>query len=339
MNGRLYDPLLHRFLQPDNNIQDPLNSQNYNRYGYAWNNPLRYSDPSGEIIWFVVGLAVIGGTINLATNIAQGNITGSFWEKVGKGLAAFGAGAASGALSIYGPVGWAAGGVIMGGTNAWLAGQDPLQGMMIGGLSGLAGGYLGKWMAPAINNIVVNGIQVSSPMLAGAISGSIGGAAIGGAMGGTMSLIQGGSFGDGFAQGFSTGALSGFVSGAGGGYLSAKANNVNPLSGKSKTPIQTSPTYDLTPNPNGDNVKLYRGTTGSENDNGPLFMTDNPDYAATYVKNGGSVVEVTVPRFTLAKMQFDGYLTKYNGMHGNSGGTEYQIHPIVKKQFVNLFKK
>ena len=48
MNGRLYDPILHRFLQPDNNIQDPSNTQNFNRYGYVLNNPLKYTDPSGE---------------------------------------------------------------------------------------------------------------------------------------------------------------------------------------------------------------------------------------------------------------------------------------------------
>ena len=48
MNGRLYDPKLHRFLQPDNYVQDPSNTQNYNRYGYVLNNPLKYTDPSGE---------------------------------------------------------------------------------------------------------------------------------------------------------------------------------------------------------------------------------------------------------------------------------------------------
>lgn len=48
MNGRLYDPKLHRFLQPDNFIQNPYNTQNYNRYSYVLNNPLKYTDPSGE---------------------------------------------------------------------------------------------------------------------------------------------------------------------------------------------------------------------------------------------------------------------------------------------------
>ncbi len=50
MNGRLYDPKLHRFLQPDNYVQDPSNTQNFNRYGYCYNNPLKFTDPSGEFI-------------------------------------------------------------------------------------------------------------------------------------------------------------------------------------------------------------------------------------------------------------------------------------------------
>lgn len=50
MNGRLYDPVLGRFLSPDNYVQMPDNTQNFNRYSYALNNPLVYTDPDGE--WF-----------------------------------------------------------------------------------------------------------------------------------------------------------------------------------------------------------------------------------------------------------------------------------------------
>lgn len=48
MNGRMYDPNLGRFLSPDKYIQSPYNPQNYNRYSYCLNNPLKYTDPSGN---------------------------------------------------------------------------------------------------------------------------------------------------------------------------------------------------------------------------------------------------------------------------------------------------
>ncbi|MDX6188498.1 polymorphic toxin type 23 domain-containing protein [Flavobacterium sp. Fl-318] len=79
MNGRLYDPKLHRFLQPDNNIQDPSNTQNYNRYGYCWNNPLKYTDPSGEIVWApIIAGAIIGAIIGAVGYGVQAIQTGNW---------------------------------------------------------------------------------------------------------------------------------------------------------------------------------------------------------------------------------------------------------------------
>jgi len=54
MNGRVYDPSLGRFLSPDPNIQSASDLQSYNRYAYARNNPLRYTDPTGYF-WSEIG--------------------------------------------------------------------------------------------------------------------------------------------------------------------------------------------------------------------------------------------------------------------------------------------
>jgi len=78
-NGRLYDPALHRFLQPDNYIQDPFNTQNFNRYGYCLNNPLKYTDPNGEIIWAAVIVGAIIGATSYATSAAMNDSWS--WEK------------------------------------------------------------------------------------------------------------------------------------------------------------------------------------------------------------------------------------------------------------------
>ncbi|WP_169730172.1 RHS repeat-associated core domain-containing protein, partial [Chitinimonas koreensis] len=47
MNGRVYDPLVARFISADPIIQAPYYSQSYNRYSYVWNNPTNLTDPSG----------------------------------------------------------------------------------------------------------------------------------------------------------------------------------------------------------------------------------------------------------------------------------------------------
>ena len=47
MKGRVYDPVLGRFLSPDPIVQAPTNSQSWNRYSYVFNSPLVYTDPSG----------------------------------------------------------------------------------------------------------------------------------------------------------------------------------------------------------------------------------------------------------------------------------------------------
>jgi len=47
--ARRYSPYLGRFISPDSIIPNPGNPQDLNRYSYARNNPLKYTDPSGHI--------------------------------------------------------------------------------------------------------------------------------------------------------------------------------------------------------------------------------------------------------------------------------------------------
>ncbi|MCC7317419.1 MAG: hypothetical protein IT219_02740, partial [Bacteroidales bacterium] len=44
----LGDPVVSRMLSPDNFIQAPDSIQSFNRYSYCANNPLKYTDPSGN---------------------------------------------------------------------------------------------------------------------------------------------------------------------------------------------------------------------------------------------------------------------------------------------------
>lgn len=97
MNGRLYDALVGRMYSPDPYVPDNTNSQDFNKYSYAKNNPLKYTDPDGEVavIAFVIAGA-IGGGVNLYNN----------WDKVDNfwtGLSYFGNGAAGGAVSVLNP--------------------------------------------------------------------------------------------------------------------------------------------------------------------------------------------------------------------------------------------
>jgi hypothetical protein len=165
MNGRLYDPKLHRFLSPDNFVQDPYNTQNYNRYSYAMNNPLMFSDPSGEILFAflipVIGKlaatlisgAVIGASIGAATYtksvaISNGGFNnwnrGQFGKSVGfgaiSGVATAGIGTGFGDIGKFGheALRGLAHGVAQGGISE-LSGGNFFVGFASGSLGSLAG--------------------------------------------------------------------------------------------------------------------------------------------------------------------------------------------------------
>nr|WP_315030830.1 RHS repeat-associated core domain-containing protein [uncultured Chryseobacterium sp.] len=169
MNGRLYDPLLRRFLNADENIQAPFNTQNYNKYGYVLNNPFMYTDPSGEFAWIIAG-AIIGAYVTGAKANGSWNPTkwdwGATWGKIamggaigaftgGVGAAVGGSAAAAAATTwginggiLGGAIAGASGGAVAGAINGFatavMFGENVVEGTLMGGLSGAAiGGTIG----------------------------------------------------------------------------------------------------------------------------------------------------------------------------------------------------
>src|SRR4030042_4228933 len=112
MNGRVYDPLTGQFLSADNFVQAPDLTQGFNRYAYAFNNPLAITDPSGEIaiVDDIIVCALMYAAINTIIQGASGNIetTGDFFKAMGigalTGAASAGAGALTQAIQIYGAI-------------------------------------------------------------------------------------------------------------------------------------------------------------------------------------------------------------------------------------------
>ncbi len=93
MNGRVYDPLLGRFLSADPFVQAPTNTQSPNRYSYVFNNPLSFTDPTGYLTsWggglfggiFGTGPAMLGAMFpsRLGSSLAQFD----YWMHTDQGL-------------------------------------------------------------------------------------------------------------------------------------------------------------------------------------------------------------------------------------------------------------
>ena len=104
MNGRIFDPVLGRFMQPDPFIQDPSVLQNYDRYTYCLNNPVTCTDPSGYLSFF--GHKILPGLFNnrnirvaaaIAVSIYLGPQAAAYFGSNIAGAAV--AGFASGAIS------------------------------------------------------------------------------------------------------------------------------------------------------------------------------------------------------------------------------------------------
>jgi RHS repeat-associated protein len=72
---------------------------------------------------------------------------------------------------------------------------------------------------------------------------------------------------------------------------------------------------------------LYRGTTGSEKTSSIIFLTNDAKVAATYVKQGGQVMQYEMSQFSVKSLITTGELELKTGINGINGAvsTEYMF--------------
>ena len=212
--ARYYDPKLARFINADTIVQDFSDPQTLNRYSYARNNPIIYTDPSGHffgiddlIIGAIIG-AVIGGTTSALTdgNVLQGMLIGAVSGVIFTGVGNF-AGEAIAHAAIPGGMGpptagWAVAGEIGGGiaggasasaTSAAISGADIGLGALVGGVMGGLGSFGIPNFEPFGSSATNELASMGNRLFNGAVTGAV--------FGGTYAGVTGGDIGQGAAMG------------------------------------------------------------------------------------------------------------------------------------------
>ena len=159
MNGRLYETRSGRFLSPDPLVPSWLSTQGHDRYGYAFNNPFKFGDPSGFIFKkiFKAVKRIVRDVVRTFTQRPQlllaavagyyaGVLAAKFSVESAVAGFAFSSPAMSGAyvaaLNSAVTTGAIIGGVVGGAVASAVAGGD-LRDVLVGGLTGGALGGLG----------------------------------------------------------------------------------------------------------------------------------------------------------------------------------------------------
>lgn len=207
MDGRMYDPVLGRFLSPDPIVQAGDYTQSYNRYAYCLNNPLTLIDPTGyswlSKNWKTITAAAVGITVSVVT---AGSGTG-----IGIAIVAGAAGGAASALT----------GALLNGANFDHTMEATFRGAFWGAVSAAANNYIGDieqvWLrigAHALSEGALEGLQGGNMLhgfIIGAVSsagnyainkfgsdiGKVGKIVSSAVLGGTVAEIGGGKFANG----------------------------------------------------------------------------------------------------------------------------------------------
>lgn len=218
MNGRVYDPYLGRFLSADTVIQSLGATESINPYAYAWNDPLKYVDPSGhsllgDLIGIAVGILVawlvpelapayFESMTSMSTLIVSGFVGGFVGAYVSTGnlSAALTAGLIAGiSAGAFAEVGSYAGQLAQEGSE-WAKPFSIIAHAAVGCVSTVAsGGNCGRGaLAAGISEAANQSGLLGPPPKSLASWGAFKGAAEAGLLGGLASKITGGKFDDGF---------------------------------------------------------------------------------------------------------------------------------------------
>jgi RHS repeat-associated protein len=197
MNGRVYDPVIARFVQPDKYVQAPDNIQNYNRYAYCLNNPLNYTDPSGYLFEDLHGafgnfFSGLFGSKNMGSNFNP-NISGSAQQAADVAFVYAQASAKTQVIIASTALSAGVGGLISGGS---FAGASFVAAASGGALSGGFSGGL---------NAYIDGTDVGDGIWKGAVSGAAS-SIVSGGVGGTLGAFLGGATGGGIAAALNGGS-------------------------------------------------------------------------------------------------------------------------------------
>lgn len=240
MNGRIYDPVIGRFLSADPIVQAPENTQSYNRYSYVFNNPLKYTDPSGYSAWSKIKDearrfessfrnelrrpdSMLGTTLNIVVYALASWGCGpgapacvAAWTGIGGAAVARGQGASDEDAALAGVVSAASAYIgnsnLYGGSDAAALGRVATIGAISGAYAQHQGGEFGSGFAASV---VGSGFGTASHVI-----GGWEGALLSAVVGGSISEMSGGKFANGavtaaFAYAVSS-ARRGGIGGSGG---------------------------------------------------------------------------------------------------------------------------
>lgn len=214
MDGRMYDPVVGRFLSPDPFVQSPDFTQGLNRYTYCLNNPLSLIDPSGYS-WFSKNWkSLTAACVGIAVSV----VTAGAGATLGTAIVAGAAGGAASALTCS----------LLNGSNIGQIAKSTFTGAFWGAVGGAANNLIGRiddyyWKisAHAVSEGAIEGLQggnILHGFMMGATAsiggnfieknmkswGNVGKVAANSILSGTLDELGGGKF----ANGAITGAFS-----------------------------------------------------------------------------------------------------------------------------------